>query len=40
VYDILGLEFLCNCFAEKLSFENLCGRPVLYEGHKSSAVCG
>ena len=33
MYDILGLEFLCDCFAEKLSFENLCARPVLYEGH-------
>ena len=33
MYDILGLEFLCDCFVEKLSFENLCARPVLYEGH-------
>lgn len=33
VCDLLGLEFLCDCFAEKLSFENLCARPVLYEGH-------
>ena len=31
--DILGLEFLCICFAEKLSLENLCAKPVLYEGH-------
>jgi len=29
VYDILGLEFLCNCIAEKLPFENLYARPVL-----------
>jgi len=33
VCDILGLEFLCICFAEKLSLENLCAKPVLYEGH-------
>ena len=29
VYDILELEILCSCNAEKLPFENLYARPVL-----------